>query len=159
LLPRLISHAPPPVAGANPAHWPVSFTLAALATWRMTHLLTDEDGPADLVLRLRRAAGDSQLGKALDCFYCVSMWVALPIAALVTSQSAGTPPNRSGGSGRVRWSRRGATWLALSGAACLLEQATRAHESATLGGDPGAAQAGEPNAVRSRRQAPEEAAA
>jgi len=116
---RPIAHAP---------NWPVRFTLAALATWRMTHLLTEEDGPADLVLRLRRAAGESQLGQVMDCFYCASMWVALPIAAFVASESTRTPLNCSGGSGRVMWYRRAATWLALSGAACLLEQAARSRE-------------------------------
>jgi Protein of unknown function (DUF1360) len=102
----------------------VRFTLAALATWRMTHLLTEEDGPADLVLRLRRTAGQSQLGQVMDCFYCASMWVALPVAAFVAHESTG----------RVTWYRRAATWLALSGAACLLEQAARSragrHEAA-----------------------------
>jgi hypothetical protein len=156
---RRITHAIPPAAGANPANWPVTFTLAALATWRMTHLLTEEDGPADLVLRLRQAAGESQFGQVMDCFYCASMWVALPIAALITNMSAGTPLNCSGGSGHFRWSRRAATWLALSGAACLLEQAARARESAALVGDPDAAQASEAGAVRSHRRAPEEAAA
>ena len=121
---RRIAHAIPPAAGANPANWPVMFTLAALATWRMTHLLTEEDGPADLVLRLRRAAGRSQLGQVMDCFYCASMWVALPVAAFVAHESTG----------RVTWYRRAATWLALSGAACLLEQAGRSragrHEAA-----------------------------
>ena len=146
-----------PAARANPADWPVTFVLAALATWRMTHLLTEEDGPADLVLRLRRAAGQSQLGQVMDCFYCASMWVALPVAALVTSESAQTPPNCPAGPGRVRWSRRAATWLALSGAACLLEQAARTRESATLAGDPDPAPVAEPAAVRSHRQMPKEA--
>ena len=125
---RRIGHAIPPAAGANPPNWPVTFTLAALATWRMTHLLTEEDGPADLVLRLRRAAGQGQLGQVMDCFYCASMWVALPVAAFVAHESARTPLSRSGGSGRAKWYRRAATWLALSGAACLLEQAARSRE-------------------------------
>lgn len=36
--------------------WPTLF-LTTLAAWRLTHLLANEDGPADLVLRLRRALG------------------------------------------------------------------------------------------------------
>ena len=154
--PRRIAPAIPPATRANPANWPVTFVLAALATWRVTHLLTEEDGPADLVLRLRRAAGQSQLGQVMDCFYCASMWVAMPVAALVTSGFAETPSNCPGGPGRVRWSRRAATWLALSGAACLLEQAVRARESA---GDPDPAPVAEPAAVRSHRQMPKEAVA
>jgi hypothetical protein len=45
------------------------FLLATLATWRVTHLLVEEDGPADVVVRLRRRAGSSWAGDLLDCFY------------------------------------------------------------------------------------------
>jgi hypothetical protein len=44
------------------------FVLAALATWRVTHLLVAEDGPADVVVRLRRRAGFGWAGDVLDCF-------------------------------------------------------------------------------------------
>ena len=78
--------------------------LAALATWRVTHLLAAEDGPADLVARLRARLGASWPGKILDCFYCLSLWVAAP-AALFVSRAP------------LAWFF---TWLALSGAACFL---------------------------------------
>lgn len=84
------------------------FALGALATWRLTHLLVEEDGPADVVVRLRARAGDGFTGQLMDCFYCLSMWVAAPVALTVTPR-----PRRAV-----------ATWLALSGAACLLERAT-----------------------------------
>ncbi len=83
--------------------------LAVLATWRVTHLLASEDGPADLVFRLRARLGSSFAGKLMDCFYCLSLWVAAPFTLLVTRQIMG---------GIL-------VWLALSGAACLLEQATQ----------------------------------
>jgi hypothetical protein len=86
--------------------WP-RFTLCALALWRLTHLLAKEDGPADVIFRLRTWLGDSWLGRAMDCFYCLSMWIALPCALLV------------GGN----WLDRALAWPALSGAACLLERA------------------------------------
>lgn len=54
--------------------------VGALATWRLTHLLNAEDGPWQLVVRLRRAAGDGVLGELLDCFYCLSVWTATPLA-------------------------------------------------------------------------------
>lgn len=82
--------------------------LALLATWRLTHLLSQEDGPWDLVVRLRRVLGDSVLGRMLDCFYCLSVWVAAPLALVVASG----------------WSDRILSWLALSGGACLIERAT-----------------------------------
>lgn len=54
--------------------------LAALCVWRITHLLQAEDGPWDLVVRLRRAAGDGFPGKVLDCFSCLSLWTGAPFA-------------------------------------------------------------------------------
>ena len=84
------------------------FVVGALATWRVTHLLVEEDGPADLVVRLRERAGDSWAGQAMDCFYCLSIWTAAPVAAAVARRPREAP----------------LTWLALSGAACLLERAT-----------------------------------
>jgi hypothetical protein len=88
-------------------HSAVRFGIAALATWRVTHLLAQEDGPADVVLRARAAAGDSPLGELMDCFACTSLWVA---AALVPVASRGTRGERV------------ACWLGLSGAACLLQR-------------------------------------
>ena len=84
------------------------FLVGALATWRVTHLLVEEDGPADMVVRLRRRAGDGWMGQAMDCFYCLSIWTAAPVAAAVARRPREAP----------------LTWLALSGAACLLERAT-----------------------------------
>jgi hypothetical protein len=84
------------------------FILAVLAAWRVTHLLASEDGPADLVFRLRARLGSSFAGKLMDCFYCLSLWVAAPLALLVTHRILG-------------WV---VAWLAISGAACLLERAT-----------------------------------
>jgi hypothetical protein len=83
--------------------------LAVLATWRVTHLLAREDGPGDVIVRMRSRLGDSTLGELMDCFDCLSLWVAAPASLLV----ARTAPDRA------------LTWLALSGAACLLERASR----------------------------------
>lgn len=82
--------------------------LAALATWRLAHLLAEEDGPGNGVVRLRAWLGDSALGRAMDCFYCLSLWVAAPLALLVTRDLIGFV----------------LAWLGCSGAACLLERAT-----------------------------------
>lgn len=84
------------------------FLLAVLAVWRITHLLAREDGPWDLVARLRQRVGDGFWGGLLDCFYCLSLWVALPFAPLLGS----------------RWAGWGLYWLALSGAAILLDRST-----------------------------------
>jgi hypothetical protein len=84
------------------------FTLATLALWRVTHLLAEEDGPADAVVRLRHRVGSGQLGELMDCFYCLSVWLAVPAAPVVARRRRDVP----------------LVWLALSGAACLLERAT-----------------------------------
>jgi hypothetical protein len=83
------------------------FILASLAVWRITHLLQAEDGPWDALVKLRALAGDSFFGKLLDCFYCLSLWTALPFAWLVEG-----------------WFHRVVFWLAASAAAILLERAT-----------------------------------
>ena len=59
------------------------FILGLLTVWRITHLLHAEDGPWDIVVRLRRAAGNGFWGKLLDCFYCLSLWSAVPLALLL----------------------------------------------------------------------------
>ncbi|HXK15750.1 MAG TPA: DUF1360 domain-containing protein, partial [Gaiellaceae bacterium] len=54
--------------------------LASLATWRLAHLVAEEDGPANVIARARARAGTSELGELMDCFYCLSLWAALPFA-------------------------------------------------------------------------------
>jgi hypothetical protein len=90
------------------------FALALLATWRVTHLLADEDGPGDLIVRLRGLLGDSLAGKLMDCFYCLSLWIAAPAALFLTRRP-------------LDWLM---AWLAISGGACLLEQWTKHPETA-----------------------------
>ena len=92
----------------------MQFFAAILATWRLSHLLAYEDGPVDIVVRLRRHAG-----RFLECFNCISIWVAAPIALFVT---------------RGLWELP-LTWLALSGAACLLERIGQAPVVITRGED------------------------
>jgi hypothetical protein len=64
--------------------WP-RLVLAALAAWRLTHLLAAEDGPFGLVLKLRQWLGNGVWGQLMDCPYCVSLWVAAPLAMLLAS--------------------------------------------------------------------------
>ena len=82
--------------------------LGALAVWRITHLLANEDGPWDLILRLRKLVGSGFWGQLMDCFYCLSLWVALPFAFVIAAD----------------WREGLLLWPALSGAAILLERAT-----------------------------------
>ena len=88
------------------------FAVAGLAVWRVTHLLAREDGPADLIAKLRARAGSGQLGELMDCFGCLSIWVAAPFALFAAR----------------RTSERVVTWLALSGTACLAERIASGRE-------------------------------
>lgn len=83
-----------------------TFILAVLAVWRFTHLLAAEDGPFNLFARLRRKAGNGFWGALLDCFYCLSLWVALPFALLLST----------------RWRELVLIWPALSALAILLNR-------------------------------------
>jgi hypothetical protein len=89
------------------AFW-MRFVVAILATWRVAHLLAREDGPGNIVVRVRARLGGGPLGRAMDCFHCLSFWVAAPIAFFVASVTAPV--------------ELVLTCLALSGAACLLER-------------------------------------
>jgi hypothetical protein len=85
-------------------------TLGTLTVWRITSFLQAEDGPWDVVIRVRRLVGEGFWGRLLDCFYCLSVWIAAPIAYLL-GQS---------------WLERALLWPSLSAAAILLERVTSA---------------------------------
>jgi hypothetical protein len=59
-----------------------------------------------LFAKFRHGLGNGFWGSLLHCFYCLSLWVSLPLAVLIGSSLA----------------ERTLLWLALSGAACLLER-------------------------------------
>jgi hypothetical protein len=82
--------------------------LGILGVWRLTHLFQAEDGPCDLMARLRLAAGTGFFGALLDCFGCTSLWVAVPFALCLGDGVA----------------HRLLLWPALSAGAFLLERAT-----------------------------------
>jgi hypothetical protein len=73
--------------------------VAILATWRVTHLLAAEDGPWEMIAKLRRWIG-------IDCFYCLSLWTAPVFAYLV-------------GTGWKEWLL---LWPAISAGAILIER-------------------------------------
>jgi len=98
--------------------------LGILATWRVTHLLHAEDGPWDVLAGLRRVVGSGLAGHLLDCFYCLSVWVAVPCAFALAEG----------------WTARLVLWPALSGGAILLERLTSPRQqprAAPYSEDPG----------------------
>jgi hypothetical protein len=80
--------------------------IGTLAVWRITHLLTAEDGPWNLVVWVRRKAGAGFWGNLLDCFYCLSLWISAPFAFFL---GAGVK-------------ERICLWLALSAGAIILNR-------------------------------------
>lgn len=84
----------------------LSLIIAIGAVWRITHLFHAEDGPWAIFLRLRHWAGGSVLGQALACFYCLSLWFALPVALYYAPT----------------WFEAGLYWLAFSGGAIVIER-------------------------------------
>lgn len=83
------------------------FTLAVLATWRVSHLVAHEDGPGGIVAHLRRGVKYDAVGQMLDCVYCLSVWIAAPVALWITTRP-------------LDWVF---TTLAISGAVSLIERA------------------------------------
>lgn len=81
-------------------------TLAVLATWRVAHLVAREDGPFDVIVRVRAKAGNGMIGRLMDCPYCLSLWLAAPCAFVLAH-------------GAAAWLL---AWLAISGGASFLEK-------------------------------------
>jgi hypothetical protein len=92
-----------------------AFLVGTFAVWRVTHLVTEEDGPADVLVRLRGALGRSVWRTLFECFYCASVWIALPCAAVIGST----------------FEEKTLLWLGLSGAACVLQRVTTRPQPAT----------------------------
>lgn len=95
----------------TPFYW---LALGILVTWRVTHLVAVESGPWSVFERLRRRAGTGVVTELLTCFYCLSLWIAAPLAVLL---AAG-------------WRHRLLLWFALSAGAILLERLTLRNEPA-----------------------------
>ena len=82
--------------------------LGVLCVWRITHLFQAEDGPWNVIVHIRKAAGDGFFGQLLDCFPCLSLWVAVPFAWVIGLTTL----------------ERILMWLAFSGGAILAECTT-----------------------------------
>lgn len=91
-------------------------TLGTLTVWRVAHLLSAEDGPWDVFVRVRNRAGNSVLGELLDCFYCLSLWISAPLAYFI-------------GQG---WKERLLLWPAMSAGAILLEKLSNRKDEAQV---------------------------
>jgi hypothetical protein len=87
--------------------------LGVLCVWRVTHLLGAEDGPWDLLARLRRSIERVAPTRLFQCFYCLSLWVAALFGWAMAEA----------------WRDRALLWLASSGGAILLQRLTTASDT------------------------------
>jgi hypothetical protein len=59
----------------------LAFVILSLAVWRVSRMLTMEDGPADVLQRIRTALGvhkqETWVHRGLACVACVSFWIGL----------------------------------------------------------------------------------
>lgn len=80
----------------------INIFILALATWRISSLLKDEDGPYEIFSRFRQAIGltehyqinangeqervllsnGSFFADVVQCFWCLSIWIGYAIAIL-----------------------------------------------------------------------------
>ena len=89
--------------------------IGTLVVWRLTNLFYGEDGPWNLLAQLRLLAGNGFWGDLMDCFYCLSLWIALPFGLMLGEN----------------WKERLLLWPAFSGAAILLQRMSSKAESKT----------------------------
>jgi len=71
----------------------MSYTILALATWRLASLFANEDGPFDIFVRIRHfvgvkydahsiAYGENVISKGIICVWCNSIWFGFALAIL-----------------------------------------------------------------------------
>lgn len=68
---------------------PWQFALVTLAVYRVSRLITLEDGPFDVFAKIRGKIDPNQrtwIGRGLSCVLCVSFWIA-GLAALIVGAS------------------------------------------------------------------------
>ena len=59
----------------------ITFLLLALAVYRLSHMVTSEEGPFEAFAKVRDALGGNQqatwVGRGIICILCVSFWVGI----------------------------------------------------------------------------------
>ena len=94
--------------------------LGLLGVWRVAYMLHAEDGPADVFLRVRRRLEAGAFAAIVGCFYCLTVWVAVPFAWLAASLVGAS------------WLETFLLWPALSAGAIVIERLTSRDAVATV---------------------------
>lgn len=66
----------------------LDLAIGILATWRLTALVVDDEGPFSLLSRLRQRLDPSQatwVGRGVRCYWCVSFWLAWPVTGVLAA--------------------------------------------------------------------------
>ncbi len=62
-----------------------TFLVAALATYRISFMIAQEDGPFDLFSKLRGMVGQREwYGRGMHCTLCISFWISLLAACFIS---------------------------------------------------------------------------
>lgn len=69
----------------------ISFVIASFVVYRLSRMIAVEEGPLDIFINLRAWAwqkfqGQAWIQQGLQCPLCISFWLAIPIAILLTLQ-------------------------------------------------------------------------
>jgi hypothetical protein len=56
--------------------------ILSLAVWRVCRLIAYEDGPWDIIVKMRSRAGNSVIGRLMDCIACLSLWISFLFAVV-----------------------------------------------------------------------------
>ena len=59
------------------------FAIAALVVYRITFLVTQEQGPFNIFARLQNLNKNNIIGEILSSFYCFSVWASFACAAVL----------------------------------------------------------------------------
>lgn len=64
------------LVGAEAESW-IWLLLSSLTVWRVAVFICYEEGPFDLMVRLRRLLVRGGLGRLAGCFHCTAFWISL----------------------------------------------------------------------------------
>jgi|SRR6516165_10437364 hypothetical protein len=88
--------------------------LGILAVWQITSMLHAGEGPWSILRQVRLVLIERQTLRAIACFYCLTVWIALPLALWIGES----------------WPERVLLWFALAGGASALQRVIEAREPA-----------------------------
>lgn len=107
----------------------IELAIYGLACFRLSVLLSEDDGPGHLMLKLRsllkreakqhKAVRKTYVHEGIECLRCSSIWIAAPVASYAISRDSYAEWARLVGDGFL-------LWMALSGIAVLLNRIPKA---------------------------------